>query len=207
MERRKKNYEEVEENTFESEQGPIDELDRVQNYQKIVMKKSVKQFTAHELYKTTIHSVESTPSPSREDSAYYTRSSMSKSSSMHSNDRFPSEECLSFTSPSTSKIHTSKVHQDKPHEWYNQYTTQAFQHLSPLASRTNTSISYSRNEFDTHIAQMRGNIKCIWIVYELNIGKLLEYYFYFHDFLKKKLICKINFCKEFAKVFFIVCFE
>lgn len=172
MDRRKKNYEEVEENTYESDLGPIDELDRVQNYQKIVLRKSVKQFTAHELHKSTIHSIESTPSPTQEDSAYHTRSSISKSSSMHSSDRFPSEECLSYASPSTSKNFTSKVHQDKPHEWYNQYTTQAFQHLSPLASRNNTSISYSRNEFDTHIAQMRGKENYLWFFF----GSILDQY-------------------------------
>jgi hypothetical protein len=179
-----KTFEEITEKTYESEHGSVDEVDRAQNYQKIVIKKSVKQYSYHDLNKSESGGSLSagTASNGREqsplsDSAYQTfpvsisttagpssqSDTLSHSSSFASCEHLPSEENIFSTStPTTSKqystrinilLHGNKDSAEKTHEWYNQYTSQAF-HQSPLTSRShNTS---SKFEFDTHIAQIRG---------------------------------------------------
>lgn len=176
-----RNIEEITENTYESERGSIDEVDRVQNYQKIVIKKSVKQVKYHDLNKSgssgTVSSGNGREQSPLSDSAYHTfpvsfsttcgttssqADSLSHSSSFASSEQFPSEENLFSTTPTSSKKYSTRINiqfhgkdaAEKPHEWYNQYTSQAF-HQSPL---TNRSLSTnSKFEFDSHIAQIRGN--------------------------------------------------
>lgn len=179
-----KTFEEITEKTYESERGSVDEVDRAQNYQKIVIKKSVKQYSYHDLNKSDSSGSLSvgTPNNGREqsplsDSAYQTfpvsvtttagpssqSDTLSHSSSFASCEHLPSEENIFLTStPTSSKQYSTRINillhgkdsAEKTHEWYNQYTSQAF-HQSPLTSRSlNTS---SKFEFDTHIAQIRGN--------------------------------------------------
>lgn len=178
----RRNIEEITENTYESERGSIDEVDRVQNYQKIVIKKSVKQVSYHDLNKSFSSGTVSSGGSAREqsplsDSAYQTfpasftttcgtsssqADTLSHSSSFASCDQFPSDENLFATTPTSSKKYSTRINiqlhgkdaAEKPHEWYNQYTTHAF-HQSPLSNRSLN--SSSKFEFDYHIAQMRGN--------------------------------------------------
>lgn len=147
-----------------------DEVDRAENVQRT--RRAVRAdtcplpgFSGIEIYE----------SPGHEDSAYHTfphssSQSFSKSSSVTSGDRFPSEESLRSMSPSGLPHSSKKVHStliriqlgdDKKvsHEWYSEFTNQAIHHQafsSPLAKRSaNTS---SQFEYDSHIAQMRGKL-------------------------------------------------
>lgn len=134
-------------------------------------------------------------SPDKDDSAYHTfhhhhhhhhshhhgpnvsSISISKSSSIASSDRFPSEESLRSSSPylSSKPVHShliriqlggdSRVSQ---HEWYSEFQNQshnqrAFSNSprlsSPLSNRSN--LSGSDVEYDSHIAQKRGKISAV----------------------------------------------
>lgn len=145
-----------------------DEVDRAENIQRTT-RRAVRHdtcplpgFSGIEIYE----------SPGHDDSAYHTfphssSQSFSKSSSVTSCDRFPSEESLrSMESPhSSKKVHSTLIRiqlgDDKKvsHEWYSEFTNQAIHHQaysSPLANRSaNTS---SQFEYDSHIAHMRGKV-------------------------------------------------
>lgn len=125
-------------------------------------------------------------SPDKDDSAYHTfhhhhhhshhhghnvsSVSISKSSSIASSDRFPSEESLRSSSPylSSKPVHSHLIRiqlgGDKvSHEWYSEFQNQSHNHRafsnsprlsSPLSNRSN--LSGSDVEYDSHIAQKRG---------------------------------------------------
>lgn len=144
-----------------------DEVDR--SYQR----RTVRQFY-HES-SPGFSGIEILESPARDDSAYHTfphtssSHSFSKSSSYASSDRFPSEESLRSSSPmslpsSSKKVHSTLIRiqlgDDKKvsHEWYSEFTNQSHHNQafnSPLVNRAAKSSSHF--EYDTHIAQMRGN--------------------------------------------------
>lgn len=144
-----------------------DEVDRAEITQR------TRRAVRHETCPLPGHSgIEIFESP--DDSAYHTfphsTQSFSKSSSVTSCDRFPSEESIRSMSPSGLPHSSKKVHStliriqlgdDKKvsHEWYSEFTNQAIHHQafsSPLANRSaNTS---SHFEYDSHIAHMRGNV-------------------------------------------------
>lgn len=154
-----------------------DEVDRVETNPRFFTRKTVKPILHHDSSPGPTGGFERLDSPNQDDSAYHTfphhsstSQSISKSSSVASSDRFPSEESLRSPSPFSSAPSTSKkVHStliriqlgdDKKvsHEWYSEFTHQSHQHnpafSSPLANRS-ANLS-SQFEYDSHIAQMRG---------------------------------------------------
>lgn len=156
-----------------------DEVDRVESYPRVVTRRTVKPiFYRDSSPAGPSSSYEILESPGQDDSAYHTfphhastSQSFSKSSSVASSDRFPSEESLRSSSPyasaqsSSKKVHSTLIRiqlgDDKKvsHEWYSEFTHQSHQHKpafsSPLANRSAN--SSSQFEYDSHIAQMRGN--------------------------------------------------
>jgi hypothetical protein len=160
-----------------------DEVDRAESYPRAAPRKSVKPIFYHESSPGP-SGLDRLESPGQDDSAYYTfphhasstSRSFSKSSSLASSDRFPSEENFRSSSPfsnastSSKKVHSTLIRiqlgDDKKvsHEWYSEFTNQSHQHKqafsSPLANRAaNTS---SQFEYDSHIAQMRGNFSTLY---------------------------------------------
>lgn len=154
-----------------------DEVDRAESYPRALPRQSVKPVFYHDSSPGSTGAFERMESPGHDDSAYHTfphhassSRSFSKSSSVASSDRFPSEESLRSSPYSHGPSSTRKVHQtliriqlgdDKkvPHEWYSEFTHQSQQHKqafgSPLANRPAN--SSSQFEYDSHIAHMRGN--------------------------------------------------
>lgn len=163
---------------YDDSQGS-DEVDRADVYPRPVPRKSVKPLFYYDSSPGATGDFERLESPGQDDSAYYTfphhasstSRSFSKSSSAASSDRFPSEEnirpssSLSNASSSSKKVHSTLIRiqlgDDKKvsHEWYSEFTNQSHQHKqafnSPLANRSAN--ASSQFEYDTHIAQMRGN--------------------------------------------------
>ena len=155
-----------------------DEVDKADTFPRAAPRKLVKPVFYHESSPGP-SGFDRLESPGQDDSAYHTfphhastsSRSFSKSSSIASSDRFPSEENLRSSSPfsnastSSKKVHSTLIRiqlgDDKKlsHEWYSEFTNQSHQqkqaYNSPLANRAaNTS---SQFEYDSHIAQMRGN--------------------------------------------------
>lgn len=155
-----------------------DELDRAETYPRAAPRKTVKPIFYHGSSPAPSGGFERLDSPGQDDSAYHTYThqtstsqSFSKSSSVASSDRFPSEESLRSPSPyssvpsSSKKVHSTliRIHlgDDKKvsHEWYSEFTHQSHQHKAAFSSPLNTrsANSSSHYEYDSHIAQMRGN--------------------------------------------------
>lgn len=149
-----------------------DEVDRVESYQRV----STRRVTRQVFSDPNVSGIEILESPGRDDSAYHTfphthSHSFSKSSSIASSDRFPSEESFRSSSPlsqassSGRKVHSTLIRiqlgDDKKvsHEWYSEFTKSQTHHhnqafSSPLTNRAAN--SSSQFEYDTHIAHMRG---------------------------------------------------
>jgi hypothetical protein len=158
-----------------------DETDRAESYHRSVIRRTVRQYF-HDS-SPGLSGIEILESPGRDDSAYHTfphtsssTHSFSKSSSVASSDRFPSEESLRSSSPvSSKKVHTTLIRiqlgDDKKvsHEWYHDFTSQSHHNQafsSPLANRAANSSSHF--EYDSHIAHMRGKTSCIFSLYILH---------------------------------------
>lgn len=154
----------VEETLIETiEEGDVATGARTVKFEKVTVRKSVRQITSS----TTVRTLSSrTPSEEHypEDSAYQTQTngsgmSHSKSSSVSSlTGRTPSEESLRRTpsrealkddwdssSGSSSKVVSSSS------EWYNEYRTQSFQ-----THASKRDYYRSKSEYDHHIATIRG---------------------------------------------------
>lgn len=162
--------------SYDESQGS-DEVDRAElSFPRAAPRKVVKTTYYHDLSP----GFERLESPGNDDSDYHTyphhsstSHSFSKSSSVVSSDRFPSTESLRSSSPylggasSSKKTHSTLIRiqlgDDKKvsHEWYSDFTNQSLPHQhinafsSPLANRSAN--SSSQFEYDSHIAQMRGN--------------------------------------------------
>ena len=163
-------------NANSDETRDLDEVDRAElRFPRAAPRKIVNPSFYHD----SNSGFERLESPGHDDSAYQTypltstSQSFSKSSSGASSDRFPSAESLRSSSPfssgpsSSKKTHSTLIRiqlgDDKKvsHEWYSEFTNQSHQHKnalsSPLANRSAN--SSSQFEYDSHIAQMRGNFK------------------------------------------------
>lgn len=161
-----------------------DEVDKAETYPRAAPRKLVRPVFYHESSPGP-SGIDRLESPGQDDSAYHTfphhgsstSRSFSKSSSIASSDRFPSEENLRSSSPfsnastSSKKVHSTLIRiqlgDDKKvsHEWYSEFTNQSHQHKQAFSSpqfllnrSANTS---SQFEYDSHIAHMRGNFQCL----------------------------------------------
>lgn len=137
------------------EEGDLSSGSKMVKFEKITVKKSIKEITVRTLGSRT-------PSEEHilEDSAYHSHGNgVSKSSSITSlTGRFPSEESLRRT-PSKETVgkddwdsaSSSSKHTTSGSEWYNEYKTQSF-----LNSGTKLEFVRSKSQYDSHIAEIRG---------------------------------------------------
>lgn len=112
----------------------------------------------------------STPSEEHafEDSAYQShshgiQSQCSKSSSVTSFAKFPSEESLNFPRRGTSPRPSSALDEKPPSEWYAEYRNQSFQNIGSRMEYVR-----SRSEYDAHIAEIKGtgyNYNCFFFFF------------------------------------------
>lgn len=132
---------------------------KVVKFEKITVRKSVREVGAGGGASTRASLAESSRTPSEEhaleDSAYQSHSHGapnygSKSSSVTSFTRFPSEENLSHRRGSSPHQHLG-LDDRTPSEWYAEYRTQSFHNVA-------TRIEYvrSKSEYDAHIAEIKG---------------------------------------------------
>ncbi|XP_034936487.1 nesprin-1 isoform X11 [Chelonus insularis] len=127
---------------------------KVVKFEKITVRKCVKEITESNSFLQ-----ESSRTPSEdlhvlEDSAYQShgiQSHGSKSSSVTSFMKFPSEESLSFQKRYSSPPPLGPNDDRAPSEWYADYHNQTFQNVS---ARLDSAIR-SRNEYDAHIAEIK----------------------------------------------------
>lgn len=159
--------------SFEEGQG-FDEVDRADSYPRAMPRKTTVPRPTF-FHDSSPGGLERLESPGQDDSAYHTFPhhsstylSYSKSPSVTSSDRFPSEESLHSSSPfsssSSKKNYSTYIRialgdeKKVPHDWYSDFTHQTHQHKtafsSPLANRSAN--SSSQFEYDSHIAHMRG---------------------------------------------------
>ncbi|KMQ90470.1 nesprin-1-like isoform x9 protein [Lasius niger] len=137
---------------------------KVVKFEKITVRKSLREISLDSASNDDIMTVqqgmltESNRTPSEEhpleDSAYQSHdvhSHGSKSSSVTSFMRFPSEESLSQRRCSSPRVQQSGPDDRPPSEWYAEYRNQSFQNVA-------AKIDYmrSRNEYDAHIAEIKG---------------------------------------------------
>lgn len=158
-------FEETVEQTVE--EGDLGSGCKMVKFEKITVRKSIREVTTTSSTVRTLGDTSRTPSSERllEDSAYQSHGNgVSKSSSITSlTGRFPSEECLQRMSPSKEVIRSveewdtgsnssGKNTSGSPSsEWYTEYRNQSFQSKPGR-------IEYfrSKSEYDTHIAEIRG---------------------------------------------------
>lgn len=149
-----KDFEESFEKTVE--EGDLSSGSKVVKFEKITVRKTTKEI---------IKPLGSrTPSEEHllEDSAYHSHGNgaISKSSSISSSGRFPSEESLRRT-PSRESLgkddvdsaSSSSKHTTSGSEWYQEYKHQSF-----LQSGTKLDYVRSRSQYDSHIAEIRGKL-------------------------------------------------
>lgn len=140
--------------TFEktTEEGDLASGVKMVKFERVTVKKQVREMTLSSR----------TPSEERilEDSAYHSHGNgVSKSSSITSltTGRFPSEESLRRT-PSKENVKddwdtASSSSKTTSSEWYNEYKNESF-----LKSGTKLEYVRSKSQYDTHIAEIRGNL-------------------------------------------------
>lgn len=154
---------------------------RVVKFEKITVKKSIREISLDNASDDTAivqqrMLTESNRTPSEEhpleDSAYQSHSHGvhshgSKSSSVTSFMRFPSEESLSQRRCSSPRVQQLGPDDRPPSEWYAEYRNQSFLNV---AAR----IDYmrSRSEYDAHIAEIKGTSVTVFI-WESRISRLL----------------------------------
>lgn len=155
--------------TTTTEEGDLATGVKTVKFEKVTVRKSVRQVTSTSS-STTVRKMSSrTPSEELllEDSAYMTQSNgnlatSSKTSSISSltGGRFPSEESLRRT-PSKERLNrddwddvssSSKVTSSSS-EWYSEYRTQSFQSGSSKLEHVRT-----KTQYDDHIATIRGQL-------------------------------------------------
>lgn len=151
--------------TTTTEEGDLASGMKTVKFEKVTVRKSVKQVVSSTFRKTS-----RTPSEERvyEDSAYMTQSNgnlattSSKTSSVTSlsGGRFPSEESLRRTpsegdglNESYNESNSSKMTSSSSSEWYNEYRTQSLQSGSSKLEYVR-----SKSQYDEHIASIRGQI-------------------------------------------------
>lgn len=119
---------------------------KIVKFEKITLKKSVKELTTSRLSRTPSEEC------GLEDSAYQSHGIHgSKSSSIGSFNKFPSEESLSKKDLSST---TSEEKGSTSSEWYHEYRNQSFQNFSTKRE----DYLRSKSQFDAHIAEIRGKI-------------------------------------------------
>lgn len=140
--------------TFEktTEEGDLASGVKMVKFERVTVKKQIREVTLSSR----------TPSEERilEDSAYHSHGNgVSKSSSVTSltTGRFPSEESLRRT-PSKENVKddwdtASSSSKTTSSEWYNEYKTESF-----LKSGSKLEYVRSKSQYDTHIAEIRGNL-------------------------------------------------
>lgn len=163
------------------EEGDFSSGSRVVKFEQIIVKKSVKEVTVKPLSSRT-------PSEEHilEDSAYHSHGNgISKSSSIASlTGRFASEESLKSRTPSRENVtrdewdasSSSSKHTTSGSDWYNEYKTQSFLH-----SGTKLDFVRSKSQYDSHIAEIRGEV-CLHshqptVAINYNCAKRLNNYF------------------------------
>lgn len=140
---------------------------KIVKFEKITVRKSVREISSsdatHDNDNVTVHQralTESSRTPSEEhafDSAYQSHSHGvhgSKSSSITSFTRFPSEESLSHrrcSSPRAQQGSLDLADDRPPSEWYAEYRNQSFQNVTARIEYVR-----SRSEYDAHIAEIKG---------------------------------------------------
>lgn len=152
-----------------------DEVDRAESRPRAAPRQSVKTFHFEDSSPSQSSGYDRLGSPSQFNAyPHHSSSSQFKSSSVASSDRFPSTDSLRSGSPfssgpsSSKKVHSTLIRiqlgDDKKvsHEWYSDFASKSHQPFSsqatfssPLANRSAN--SSSQFEYDSHIAQMRGN--------------------------------------------------
>ena len=144
---------------------------KVVKFEKITVRKSVREIgtgggVPGSQQRGSLAETSRTPSEEHalEDSAYQSHSHGapnygSKSSSVTSFTRFPSEESLSHRRGSGSPQQHLGFDDRTPSEWYAEYRTQSFQNVA-------TRIEYvrSKSEYDAHIAEIKGIFFCLNLV-------------------------------------------
>ncbi|XP_071567068.1 muscle-specific protein 300 kDa isoform X8 [Temnothorax nylanderi] len=135
---------------------------KVVKFEKITVKKSVRAISTSNGDTAVIQQralTESSRTPSEEqileDSAYQShshgvQSHGSKSSSVTSFTRFPSEESLSQRRCSSPRVQQLGPDERPPSEWYAEYRSQSFQNVAARIEYVR-----SRSEYDAHIAEIK----------------------------------------------------
>jgi len=132
---------------------------KVVKFEKITMRKSVREISSDTVFvQRTLTESSRTPSEEHalEDSAYQSHSHGvhshgSKSSSVTSFTRFPSEESLSQRRCSSPRAQQLGSDDRLPSEWYAEYRNQSFQNVAARIDYVR-----SRSEYDAHIAEIKG---------------------------------------------------
>lgn len=142
---------------------------KVVKFEKITVRKSVREISSSASNGDSVLAVqqraaaaltESSRTPSEEhaleDSAYQSHSHGvhshgSKSSSVTSFTRFPSEESLSQRRCSSPRQQLGQPDDRPPSEWYAEYRSQSFQNVAARMDYVR-----SRSEYDAHIAEIKG---------------------------------------------------
>nr|XP_034172930.1 nesprin-1 isoform X14 [Osmia lignaria] len=129
---------------------------KVVKFEKITVRKSVREIATGESHQRVLAETSRTPSEEHalEDSAYQSHSHGapshgSKSSSVTSFTRFPSEESLSQRRGSSPQQHLGPDDRT-PSEWYAEYHTQSFQNVAARIEYVR-----SKSEYDAHIAEIK----------------------------------------------------
>lgn len=137
---------------------------KIVKFEKITVRKSVRAISSGSngdvvvVQQRALTESSRTPSEERllEDSAYQShshgmQSHGSRSSSVTSFTRFPSEESLPQRRSSSPRVQQSGPDERPPSEWYAEYRSQSFQNVA-------SKIEYvrSRSEYDAHIAEIKG---------------------------------------------------
>lgn len=131
---------------------------KVVKFEKITVRKSVREISSGDsaVQQPTLTESSRTPSEEHalEDSAYQSHSHGvhgSKSSSVTSFTRFPSEESLSQRRCSSPRQQLGQPDDRPPSEWYAEYRSQSFQNVAARMDYVR-----SRSEYDAHIAEIKG---------------------------------------------------
>lgn len=130
---------------------------KVVKFEKITVRKSVREIGGGVSSQRSLAETSRTPSEEHalEDSAYQSHShgapyQGSKSSSVTSFTRFPSEESLSQRRGSSPQQHLG-MDDRTPSEWYAEYRTQSFQNVAARIEYVR-----SKSEYDAHIVEIKG---------------------------------------------------
>ncbi|KAL0110413.1 hypothetical protein PUN28_013801 [Cardiocondyla obscurior] len=133
---------------------------KVVKFEKITVKKTVREISSSScdpgvVQQRALTESSRTPSEERvlEDSAYQShgvQSHGSKSSSVTSFTRFPSEESLSQRRCSSPRVQHLGPDERPPSEWYAEYRNQSFQNVAARIEYVR-----SRSEYDAHIAEIK----------------------------------------------------